>query len=766
MAVSPSDLAARYCAELGWGLVPIPAGSKAPRALGWQHNPITEASAAREYWTRHPEHNMGLLHGVSRTAALDIDHVENTRLLFEEFGIDYDALLRGAPRIVGRLDRGKVLFRVPDGVDLSRRSIMWPSRDDPRRTDVVFELRAGLVQDVLPPSIHPDTGRAYEWAGTSIWDGLPDIPAPILTLWTEWDRFRGQMADICPWKPQRDFQPPRKVRPQGERTSAIDAFNAAHDMHEMLVRHGYKPTRRGRYLSPNSSSGLAGVVLFDDGRAYSHHASDPFDSAHTFDAFDLFCHYEHGGDMSKAVKAAAEYLGMSNDRKYEYDEEAIRHGAAVAAQILAKQNEPESPIADVPPHLLTVPGILSEAVDYYNATAPKPQPQFAVQCALAFGSVVMGRRWVTDQDNYSSLYFVNVAKSASGKEHVKTALERLIEAAGLERLLGPSGYTSSSGVFSSLVDQPCHITIIDELGRVLQSTQSAGNHHKMDAQTILMEIFGRQASTLRPQGYSKVGLTQKQSAELDRVIRCPSLTIMAMTTPSTLYENLSSRYVKDGFLGRFVIVESHIGRQPSGYVEKVDPPPMLVDWAAACAEANESNLGPGSHDVPPVPVVIPFDRACRPLLAECDAEMIRQMDAFEPYGMEAMFGRTKEIAQRLALIVARSKGEAAVSPDSLQWAIDYATFYAHRTVTALRKTMSDGPFEAACKAVMERVEAAGLRGVTERDLAKSVRSYANLEPRRRREVLEALMADHGIVKVQRAGRGRPTMAWVMPIDDE
>ena len=360
-----------------------------------------------------------------------------------------------------------------------------------------------------------------------------------------------------------------------------------------------------------------------------------------------------------------------------------------------------------------------------------------------------------------------MAKSASGKEHVKTAIENLLDAAGLEKRIGPSGYTSASGAFSALVDQPCHITIMDELGRTLQSSQAAGNHHKMDAQTILMEVFGRQTSSLRPQGYSKMGMTKGQAEQFDKIVRSPSLTIMAMTTPSTLYENLSSRYVKDGFLGRFIVVESHIGRQLSGIIRQVDPPSAVLVWADAHATASDGNLGQDTYDMPPAPVMVPFDRGCHEVLRACDADMIGLMDEYEPYGMEAMFGRTKEIAQRLALIVARSKGEDRISRDSLQWAIDYATFYALRTVTALRRSMADGPFEAACKAVLDRVEAAGLRGVTEREIARSVRVFANLEPRRRKEVIEAIAADHGVMcrNTNDGGKGRPRFAWFAPGDD-
>jgi hypothetical protein len=89
-------------------------------------------------------------------------------------------------------------------------------------------------------------------------------------------------------------------------------------------------------------------------------------------------------------------------------------------------------------------------------------------------------------------------------------------------------------------------------------------------------------------------------------------------------------------------------------------------------------------------------------------------------------------------------------------------------VAALRRSLSDGPFEAACKAVAEKIEAAGLKGITERDLARSVRPFANMEPRRRKEVLEALAVDRGILcRNERAGQpGKPRLVWLAPPDDE
>ncbi len=82
--MTPADWGEAYCSRLGWYLVAIPAGTKGPTQFGWQkpERALSDPGQARDYFEANPSHNMGLLHGPSRTCAIDIDHVENTRLIF------------------------------------------------------------------------------------------------------------------------------------------------------------------------------------------------------------------------------------------------------------------------------------------------------------------------------------------------------------------------------------------------------------------------------------------------------------------------------------------------------------------------------------------------------------------------------------------------------------------------------------------------------------------------------------------------------------
>ncbi|HEX9592447.1 MAG TPA: bifunctional DNA primase/polymerase, partial [bacterium] len=318
----------------------IPPGTKGPRGKAWNKpgRYVTNPAKAREVWGRKPSYGIGVVHAPSGTCALDVDHVEHTRQVFAELGIDYENLLDGgAPRWRGRPDRDKALWRVPAGVELALHVLKWPPLPDdvarhnaeekiweangkagekpiPPKPVTVFELRAGPVQDVLPPSIHPDTGQPYEWV-TEPGVDIPEIPAALLDLWQHWGEFEPALRGMCPWAVPPP--PERAASAGGGGGDVIGAYNRSHTVVELLESHGYIPKGGpGRYLSPTSSSGLPGVHLLDDGRVYSHHASDPLaqpgedGKQHAHAAFDVFRILNHGGDVRAAVKAAAAELGV------------------------------------------------------------------------------------------------------------------------------------------------------------------------------------------------------------------------------------------------------------------------------------------------------------------------------------------------------------------------------------------------------------------------------------------------------------------------
>ena len=192
---SLADWARKYIEVFGLALVPIEPGQKAPTGNAWNKPGgfFSDAELAAAFWREHPTHNLGVVLGESRLCSLDVDDAQWTRhILRELLGLELEGMADKFPCVIGNPARMRILFFAPENSTLKRHALTWPSANDPDgakfkstitllkeaksagdiaseqvlkalaekyRPFTVFELRAGLVQDVLPPSIHPATGK-------------------------------------------------------------------------------------------------------------------------------------------------------------------------------------------------------------------------------------------------------------------------------------------------------------------------------------------------------------------------------------------------------------------------------------------------------------------------------------------------------------------------------------------------------------------------------------------------------------------------------
>lgn len=164
----------------GWGLVPIPQGTKGPQHRGWnrKENCLTSSSGIP------PGYGVGLAHAYSGTCAIDIDDWATASEELRKVGIQLHEIYQDAQAVTiesGRHGHGKLLYQMPFGLVLPSKRVYVAGK-------VSFELRCastnGLtVQDVLPPSIHPETRNPYQWGGHGHWTHLPTIPIPLLAYW-------------------------------------------------------------------------------------------------------------------------------------------------------------------------------------------------------------------------------------------------------------------------------------------------------------------------------------------------------------------------------------------------------------------------------------------------------------------------------------------------------------------------------------------------------------------------------------------------------
>lgn len=405
-------------------------------------------------------------------------------------------------------------------------------------------------------------------------------------------------------------------------------------------------------------------------------------------------------------------------------------------------------------------GVIAQIIDYYNATAWKPQPLFAIQTAIATCSVILGRNFKTNFGNYSSLFLMNVAKSATGKEHSKRITNKILEATDNAYLISGSGYTSQSAVISACQERPRHITIIDEFSKYLQASQNKNSGgHMAEANATLMDIIGAGDGTIRAKARASIGMNNAQKKELqNQFVVNPSITMLSMTTPDDFFETIDTNAIKDGFINRFIICVSDAKRTISNRVEQIPAPESIIEWERQIKIRR--GAGDESPVVKPNVIVIPFASECYKL---CDAfeEYCNDIaEAAEKYGMEAISGRSHEMSLRLALIIALSENPNAeqIEGRHLQQAINWIKFNLNRLVKELKINISASKHEGEKKEILKALLAMG--GITKSEMFKCP-PYSKYKAKDLQDILNELEEAELITKEteEKQGAGRKRTIW-------
>lgn len=232
-------LLAEYVAA-GWVLVPFPGDRKGPVAKDWSQRDrcISDPEIAE-----HLDGNVGLCHAYSGTCSLDIDNLEEAADWLADRGINVYEYLQADDAVIlssGRENRAKLIYALPAPLQSFN---LGP-----------FELRCGTragttVQDVLPPSIHPETGRPYVWVYNAMaahWSRPPKIPSALHALW---------LAQI---KPDNKLPTERKPRSAdlGKARALLDHHNPDGTYEAWL--------QAGMALHHETKGGIDGLDLWDE----------------------------------------------------------------------------------------------------------------------------------------------------------------------------------------------------------------------------------------------------------------------------------------------------------------------------------------------------------------------------------------------------------------------------------------------------------------------------------------------------------------------
>lgn len=635
-----------------------------------------------------------------------------------------------------------------------------------------IELFGTGKQTVLPPSIHPDSGLEYEWATEFDVRDLPVMDLDLLKAVTG----------------EGDYVEDGNFDPLGLRLEEAEAA-LAHiehwaDDHEtwrnvgMALKHEFGPegwpifdawSRKGKGYDKGDNRA--------QWRAFKNSRAKPLTMRTIMQASNEAMRAIDEEDLREEFK---KLVDEPREPKHLGKAALIRMFEEDAGK-LEKRETRDGEVRGVPRHLLTVPGRLGAAVKHYNATSIKLQPQFAVQTALALGSVVLARYWKTSFENYTTLYFVNLGGTGEGKEFCRTFLMKTLKAAKFERLVGPSQYTSEAAITGELIAFPRHVAIIDELGKILGSQKGGQSPNAMEAQAALMSMFGLVGGAFRPKSYSMNGKSNKQIAEeKNRLIERPALSLIGLSTPETFYDALGQEDIASGFMNRLLVVNSRMPDQLKQLNPWSDPPKELIRWIRdhVLPEELESFLlsefdrdaeagNPYGEEIerPPEASIVEFSKGALRRLREIEIVIRDERQHLKPMRLDGLFARAHEITMRIALIVALSmdRRNPIIEEADVDWAWDYVKFYTMETIEHAKLMLGATPVVRTAAHLAEVIDENGKRGLTVRDMARASSQFRTMTSRDKEEVTRQLLTSHNIeeIEVKGAYRGaRPTKRFV------
>jgi PAS domain-containing protein len=748
---------AREYIEHGWSLCAIKPQSKAAYGSRWQ-----EFSRDMTHWEQFPEDGMGLIHGLSGTCSLDLDNLEAAHIALAAVGVDLPALLEApdAVRLIGAPGRGKLLYRTTE--TLTRNALNWPDAEG--GTDAkgrvlqraVLELRAGAVQDVLPPSIHPDTGEPYRWEGD--WRALPELPAELLAIWRGWSASKRAMEGACPWNDTpaiaegRYEGVERKRYAEGE--SVIAAFNEAHELRAVLESFDYR--RAGpRLISPHSSSGIPGVVILPGSEGqlcYVHHASDPLCDGHAHDAFSVWCQLEHQGDVTRAVRAAAEILGISHAQVDTGD------GAEIAARLLrpklpAPPERPRVETTDPPgPPIDPIPvEELAQLERWLRLRHWGAKPIATTQGALAFAAAMTARRYVTYDRQPTNLMLGVADTSIAGLLPMRGALYEAANAGGEARVIRSEEISSGSMLRQALYRHPRMFWVSTDYGYMvgMQRKQTSGAFRS--ALDVIQEVY---------EGSSQYNLSAgivggKNLPPNDCRILFPGFSALVLASDDQMRDIAQRSQYGRGAVQQILFVRAtdapgdDAGTQPGlappddlvTKIKDLGAPGLLHGNLQYLAyhqpKLDRVELGPGALDA----------------LEELRARLasIFHESRYLPWRGIAKGGFVT--ANRLATSLAawRDPESPLVTIDLVQWVSDWVAYHITRAVEWYSVVATvDGEFSLIAEA-QEIIFRAGPRGITSSEMRDRSSAWKKTKAQERQETLDQLLDDGLCVQIPSEG---------------
>lgn len=609
-------------------------------------------------------------------------------------------------------------------------------------------------QTLVPPSVHPDTGRSYQWLtmntleDTSV-DQLPLLPDDIAA------RLGGILAPFGYIAP---VERPLNLDSEGGVWREIN--DIALQRLDMWVgdlgidgRRSANGNWRGRAVwrgVENCNVGFAPDGIKDWGSNEGHTAIDIVMLSLTAD----FATAEKWLRQKLGFKEPPPVVFRSRPRTTDGDGGGGTTSVA-AAPIVAPPVAPPAPVVD-PFDPGAAAGLLEATANWIYSSAIRPSRELAMLAALGIIASFAGRRYVGPTGLTTNLYLCGIAATGVGKDAPLSAAKSLFTACqGKILMMLGSGDLSSDAVIEKLMRQrPSNLSTIDEIGAWLQ--ESSGRNAPSYARArrkSLLELYSLSRDGQIWLGKDRAGTETLASSE---PLYSPCMSILGMSTEELFFKGLTEENLRDGLVARLTIV--HVGQ--GGKRQRISGSPRppeqlvgayrdaLVEWpcAGSLTSANMSN-----PLIPPAMYLVPWDTdAVRDMYERFDDW---QWEAIEENKQaQAYMSRASEQAMKIAMIraVSRDAREPRITDKDWIFGQSFVSRSIDMMEVAIRRYMSGSEFEELYKKMLEHCRDEKEKGIKPSDLRRRP-GMGKVEPRKWDDAIRFL-STQGLWQVKETGK--------------
>ena len=526
---------------------------------------------------------------------------------------------------------------------------------------------------IIPPSIHPDTGKPYVWLTPDVIgefdvDDLPELlPEQVdkmgAILGTNSPSLGSESVDLS-----GTYQSPDGKRcPHG-------SYNRIKALACGLINKESQIEQAVETLLDYDEKHHLGVGYFNDTRMGSDFGADPY---------------------SNAVRLYANILKTTNQQR-------LRQGFSVQIpnrvraidlseiEALSSKRSKKSFKQYPQPR-----GIMKKFMEYCELMGKGRQDALGLGGAIALMAGLCSNRFrstVRGLPVWPNMYVLNIGYSGFGKDAAQRLISDLLFNSGLK---GSANYRSGTSMIQNLPKQQERIDVIDECSWLLNAMHS-DNSYQAEMVEILSHLFSRSSGQFD-------GVSSAKDGDQYGAAFNPCVNILGSTTPQGFNESVNSAMAAKGLMPRFIgFFQKEIG----GYkgqtdiakankikaelqtwvsallsVEKPHHPDHnpSVNFAAKIQDEDNKDLTMGHwYD----PHEIDFTKEAHDIWMDYE-RLNHEKAAKDPDEFEsAFFGRFAELASKLALLDRVSQldptkfelplviqGKVFIEVDNIEWAI-------------------------------------------------------------------------------------------------